>query len=109
MFTDLTGGATAMHIHTGGQMMNGGVEIGLNALPGFDGPATDGGFQGTINLTGTRADTLLAGNFYINVHTATNPGGELRANLVAQAVPEPTSIGIIGLVTGFAFLRRRRS
>lgn len=33
---------------------------------------------------------LLAGTWYINVHAALNPGGEIQGNLVSA--PEPTSL-----------------
>src|SRR4026207_896745 len=35
--------------------------------------------------------TLLNGQLYINVHTAQNPDGEIRGNLVV-AVPEPSPL-----------------
>ena len=52
---------------------------------------------------------LNAGNAYSNIHNATFPGGEIRANLVAT--PEPASIGLMatGLIALAAFgLKRRR-
>lgn len=48
-----------------------------------------GGTTGTLSLTGTftqaQEDSLLAGNMYANVHTSTNPGGELRAHLTVTS------------------------
>lgn len=108
-FTNLTGNATAMHIHTapGPDFLNtaGGVTIGLDALAGFNNSLSAGGFNGTVNLTAVQATSLLSGAMYINVHTATNTGGEIRGNL--QAVPEPTSMALIG-IAGLGFAARRK-
>ncbi|WP_083839175.1 CHRD domain-containing protein [Bradyrhizobium sp. STM 3809] len=34
---------------------------------------------GAAALTDAQADDLLAGKWYANIHTRTNPGGEIRA------------------------------
>jgi hypothetical protein len=39
-------------------------------------------FTGTAALTEAQAADLLAGRWYVNVHTAGNPGGELRGQLM---------------------------
>jgi hypothetical protein len=109
-FSDLTGNATAMHIHGPADINNNGGVInngGLNGLPGFDGSASSGGFTGTVTLSAASAQDLLDGNLYLNVHTADNGGGELRANMFS-AVPEPSSLAILGLVGAVAAFRRRR-
>jgi len=71
----LTGNATAAHFH-------GPAEPGKNAgvlvpVPGV----TTGAFEGSATLTDDQARALTAGQTYFNVHTATNPGGELRGQL----------------------------
>jgi hypothetical protein len=40
--------------------------------------------SGSTLLSQVQEDALLAGNMYANLHTATNQGGEIRANLVAK-------------------------
>jgi len=106
-FTDLTGDASAMHIHGAADFIsNAGVKFGFNGLSGFDASASSGGFDGFVDVTdsGDIAD-LMAGRFYVNVHTGANGGGELRGNLVA--VPEPTSFALLA-VSGLALVARRR-
>lgn len=103
-FTDLSGPASAMHIHkSAGFGINGPVVVDLSSLVGFSNNAMSGGFSGTVNLTDDLKIALFDGNLYLNVHTASNPGGEIRGNL--RVVPEPsmcvifTLIGLSGVST----------
>ncbi len=112
-FTDLTGNAAAGHIHgptassgTASFTENASVLIGLDGLPGWSNSASAGGFSGSVTLTAGQETNLLAGQLYVNVHTATNPGGEIRGNLVV--VPEPSSVVISGLGLGMLAGRRKR-
>lgn len=115
-FTDLTGNATAAHIH--GPTANP-APMGFNqsaspvaglahlsTLSGWNPSASGGGVTGSLTLNATQEAELLAERYYINVHTATNGPGEIRGHLVI--VPEPGSsmalLGGAGLL-----LRRRRS
>lgn len=107
-FSDLTGNATAMHIHgPAGFNSNGGVLYNLGSLPGFDGTASSGGFVGNVTIAPADVQTLLDGDMYLNIHTPDNPGGELRGNIVA-AIPEPSSIAILGFLGSVTALRRRK-
>jgi hypothetical protein len=38
--------------------------------------------EGTATLTENQATDLLAGKWYANIHTAANPGGELRGQMM---------------------------
>lgn len=105
-FTNLTGNATAGHIHGATASSapasfneNAGVMIGLDSLAGWNPSGTSGGFSGTVTLTAAQAGFLNQGRLYINIHTSVNPGGEIRGYLI---VPEPSSIAL--LVTGFGTL-----
>lgn len=83
-FTDLTGPATAMHIHgPAGPGTNAPVLINLstNHLPAAD-PAKGGVIFGGVSYTEAQAADLLAGLHYLNIHTVTNAGGEIRGQLI---------------------------
>ena len=69
--------------------------------------STNGGFSGDVTLSGAQATALLAGQLYINIHTSTNSGGEIRGQLTA--VPEPsTSAALLAVgALGLAVLCRR--
>ena len=88
-FTNLTGDARAGHIHgptasSGSAAFNenAGVMIGLDDKPGWNPSASSGGFSGSVTLTADQVEFLFAGRLYINIHTETNGGGEIRGNLV---------------------------
>lgn len=68
---------TAGHLHLGAPGSNGAVAIPFASVA--TSPIT-----GTATLTQDQADALLAGNMYANLHTTANPGGEIRANVVAK-------------------------
>ena len=72
-YSGLTGPATAAHFHTGEPGKNGGVALAItpNASP----------FEGSATLTDAQAADLLAGKWYVNVHTEANKGGEIRGQV----------------------------
>ena len=74
-YSGLTGPATAAHIH-------GPAAPGANAgvLIPFKAPL-DSPVKGTATLTDDQIKALMAGQTYANVHTAANPGGEIRGQL----------------------------
>ena len=116
-FTNLTGNATAGHIHGPTVSANGagftqsaGVKYGLDSLGGWNASASAGGLSGpnnTVNILAGDVAGLLNGQFYVNVHTATNGGGEARGFLV-QAAPEPTSLGLMAVGALGLLARRKR-
>lgn len=72
----LTGNATAAHFH-------GPAEPGKNAGVMVPAPGvTTGAFEGSATLTDDQAKAVSAGQTYFNVHTAANPNGELRGQVV---------------------------
>ncbi len=78
MYADLTGPATAAHFH-------GPAPVGQNAgvLIPIDKNALPSPIVGTATLTDEQAKDLLGGLMYFNVHTAANPGGEIRGQVEA--------------------------
>lgn len=80
-FANLTTNISAAHIHVGGANRNGGVIIGLSFPPGV----TSGTLHATGTLTDVFEDSLVNGRTYINVHSTTYPGGELRGQLTSYS------------------------
>jgi hypothetical protein len=74
-YSGLTGPATMAHFH-------GPAEAGKNAAVAIVIPnATSSPIEGSATLTDAQAADLLAGKYYVNVHTAANPGGEIRGQV----------------------------
>ena len=78
-YSGLTGDATAAHFHgPAAAGANAGVVIPI----GSGAPASP--VEGSATLTDAQAADLLAGKWYVNVHTKANPGGEIRGQVVAK-------------------------
>ncbi len=84
-FSGLLTDASAAHLHSGATGVNGGIIITLTPPM-----ATSGNIGGTFPLPMGDETDFLAGNTYINIHTSTNPGGEIRGQVIAQLAPIPT-------------------
>ena len=74
-YKDLTGPAVGAHFH-------GPSEPGKNAGIALPFKTVQSPIEGTATLSDTQVADLLAGKWYANIHTAANPGGELRGNMV---------------------------
>lgn len=74
-YSGLSGPATMAHFH-------GPAEAGKNAGVAVAIPnATSSPVEGSATLTDAQAADLVAGKYYINIHTAANPGGEIRGQV----------------------------
>jgi CHRD domain len=74
-YSGLTGPATAAHFH-------GPAEAGKNAGVAVAIPnAGTSPASGSATLTDAQAADLVAGKYYVNVHTQANPGGEIRGQV----------------------------
>jgi hypothetical protein len=74
-YAGLTGPALGAHFH-------GPSEAGKNAGIALPFKTVQSPIQGTATLTENQATDLLAGKWYANIHTAMNPGGELRGQMM---------------------------
>ena len=76
---DLTGPATAGHIHgPAGKGSNAGVVVPFAGVPNTTSS------EGKGSITQAQFGDLAAGLYYVNVHTAKYPGGEVRGQLMKK-------------------------
>jgi hypothetical protein len=75
---NLSGAITSVHLHTGAAGTNGGVAVDLTPFISMNNGDI---ISGEVNPTSFLND-LQTGNIYINVHTAANPNGEIRGQLM---------------------------
>jgi hypothetical protein len=77
-FSNLSGNAIAAHVHVAAPGQAGPVRVPLCA------PCTSGA-TGTANIDAAVLDAIQNNRAYVNVHTPTNPAGEIRDQVSAVA------------------------
>jgi len=85
--------ATLAHIHSGIAGTNGPVLVDF-VQSASDANRWDSESGGT--LTAAQVDALLAGQLYVNVHSAAFPGGEIRG----QIKPQGIAVAVAGMAGG---------
>ena len=78
-YAGLTAASTAAHVH---HELPG--TAGAVIFPVFHSAATSGAVHAMVQVTTAQGDSILAGQSYLNVHTSTNPSGEIRGQLVNE-------------------------
>ncbi|RAI84671.1 CHRD domain-containing protein [Algoriphagus yeomjeoni] len=84
-----TTGIVAAHLHNAPMGVNGGVVVNLQSQSGIENGVIAQGMIDASNLSGALAGKTIAdliteleaGRIYVNVHTTTNPGGEIRGQV----------------------------
>ncbi|MEP7099397.1 MAG: CHRD domain-containing protein [Burkholderiales bacterium] len=77
VYSGLTGPATMAHFH--GPAMPGANAGVVVPFPSAASPA-----EGSTTLTPAQVADLMAGKWYVNVHTAQFPGGEIRGQVLVN-------------------------
>lgn len=86
-YSGLSGPAVAGHFHgpaAAGE--NAGVVLSLGLFEGMAPDPEDltSPINGSATITADQAAQLQAGQWYVNIHTAANPNGEIRGQVVAN-------------------------
>ena len=75
-YSGLSGPPSAAHFHGPAEAgKNGGVAV---PIPNIATSPT----EGSATLTDAQAADLTSGKYYVNIHTAANPGGEIRGQVM---------------------------
>lgn len=89
---DLSSDFTGAHIHSGTQGVDGNVFLNLSGLYNSNGVFTYITSESQVAFDADFAELIRSGNAYVNVHTTNNPGGEVRGQIIKDAIcPVPTS------------------
>lgn len=114
-FSGLTTPDTAGHIHCCAPLgTNAAVALPFFASSGFPTGVTAGSFSYTFvlatDLSGITPAAFIAGlessQAYVNIHSSTFPGGEIRGQVTA--VPEPGTASLMLIGIGLVLVMRKR-
>lgn len=57
-------------------------------------------------ITGAQANDLLAGLWYVNIHTDDYPTGEIRGQIRLNRIPEPTTVTLLFIAASALLFKR---
>lgn len=81
-YSDLTGEVTGAHFHgPAGPEENADVVLSLTEGDDDIDQALQSPIEGQAELTQDQFDQLMDGQWYVNIHTEANPGGEIRGQV----------------------------
>jgi hypothetical protein len=89
-WSNLSSAINGMHFHIAPVGTPGGVTVNFTSLGNFP-TTTTGAFANSVVLSDSQETSLLAGNFYVNIHTANHSGGEIRGQLIPLSVAPPVT------------------
>ena len=95
-FSELSGPVSAAHFHGPAAIgTNAGVQVNIGEVSGLESP-----MEGSAELTAEQASMFLDEELYINLHTSTNPNGEIRGQVTCESMPDDVSTETAAVVIG---------
>ena len=102
-WTPLESGETGMHFHGPAQPgQTAGIQVDIGAISGLSSPSI-----GSTMITDEQEADLLAGLWYVNIHSNVYPSGEIRGQVNVIPVPAAVWLLLSGLA-GIGMRARRR-
>lgn len=98
-FSGLTANASAAHFHSAPAGTNGPVVVDF-VSQGFPVGVKSGEFVKVLTLTEAQAVDLMTGNLYVNIHNASFPGGEIRAQIRYGTALNPSPVQLSARLSG---------